>query len=500
MKLRRLFVGVASAAALSWTGAGEAAPGATLCVDTAKPGCFATVQAAVNAASDGDTIEIAPGTYGGGITITKSVDLVGASAAATTISGGGPVLTIGDGVAKPTVTISRMTVTGGFNDSVPDTSFPGGGGVRIPPAGGGTGATVTISDSIITGNWVTPGTTLPASVCGHVCAFANGGGIDNGGTLTVVDTRITDNVAGSTANDSSLASDANGGGIHIDSIGTLLLQHSAVTANRAAVNAPNGRFSNGGGIVDDGALTMEGSIVNGNDSISATDVPSVFPFDVEQEANAGGIWISEVPGSSATISDSTISDNLVAGSNAGGDVQATNGGIDDDGSLLLRDSTIDHKQVNASAPPSSGHLAGAVDGGLQVQGVATIQTSSISDNSLVAVSNTGPANAAGAGIGNLSGQLTLDHARITNNHGSATGTGGLLLGGGILNVAFGGGPPQLTISDSVITGNRLAGSPGLTPLGGGVFSADIFTGDPVPFTLTRTVIEGNQPDQCFGGC
>jgi hypothetical protein len=38
-----------------------------LCVGN-KPGCFTTIQAAVNAASDGDTITIAPGTFAGGVT------------------------------------------------------------------------------------------------------------------------------------------------------------------------------------------------------------------------------------------------------------------------------------------------------------------------------------------------------------------------------------------------------------------------------------------------
>ena len=50
---------------------------------------------------------IGAGTFAGGITIDKSVSLVGMSAGATTIEGGGPVITIGDGTANPTVSIGR---------------------------------------------------------------------------------------------------------------------------------------------------------------------------------------------------------------------------------------------------------------------------------------------------------------------------------------------------------------------------------------------------------
>lgn len=489
-------IGAAGAGAVA--SAGSTTSGGSLCVDLKKPGCFTTIQPALDAAHDGDTIEVGQGKFPGGITIIKSVQLVGSSAAATVISGGGPVITIGDGVGRPTVSISRVTVTGGFNDSVPDPAFPRGGGIFIPSADGATGATVTVSDSIITGNRVSPRATAPAGACNYTCAFARGGGIANAGTLTLENTEITDNVAGSTANDSSLASDGDGGGIHIAPGATVLLRHSSVSGNRAAVSAPNGRFSNGGAIVDNGVLTIEDSSLDGNSSITAADVPSVFPVDVEQEANAGGIWITEVPGASATITRSTISGNHVIGTNAGGDVQAENGGIDDDGTFVLTDSSIDHNTVVARVPAASGFLAGALDGGLQTQDVATITNSRITDNTLSATSENGTANAAGAGIGNINGALTLDRTLVTANDGTANGASGLALGGGILNIAFFGSPPTLGLTDSIITANTLTASPGITVQGGGLYTLDLFGGGPFPVTLTRTVIEGNQPDQCVG--
>jgi len=452
----------------------------------------------VDAAYDGDTIELGPGTFGGGIEIDKSVQLLGVSAAATIIRGGGPVITIGEllGPTQPTVSISRVTITGGLNTSKPDSFLTGGGGVWIPQgAGDTTGATVTISDSVIARNRVTPVTPLP--LCGHVCAFASGGGIDNHGTLTVANTRISDNVAGSIPTDPSVASNAAGGGIVNGPEGTLTLHRCFVTGNRATVSPPNGRFTDGGGIVDEGVLTIQDSVVSGNHSDVAASVPSVFPFDVEQEANAGGILLGV--GSSATITRSRISGNSVHSSNVAGDVQASAGGINARDWLVLTDSSVDHNTVSASAPASSALLAGAVDGGLEVHRAAVVRSSRISDNSVTATSAGGTANAAGAGIGNLSGRLTVERTIVTGNGGSANGRSGLALGGGILNIAYAGGPPELALTESAVTANELTATPGITPLGGGVFSRDPF--DPTilfPVALTRTVIEGNKPDQCLG--
>lgn len=128
-----------------------------LCVGE-KQGCYASIQEAVDAAQDGDTIKVGAGTFAGGITITKSLQLVGLSAAATTIAGGGPVITIGAAGADNGdlhVGISRVTVTGGVNDTAGNSA---GGGVAILQGAGRTdpGATVTIDSSVISGNRAVP--------------------------------------------------------------------------------------------------------------------------------------------------------------------------------------------------------------------------------------------------------------------------------------------------------------------------------------------------------
>ena len=121
-------------------GTGAAAATVTVC----PSGCaFSQIAPALAAAKNGDTIAIGAGTYDGGLTVDKSVKLVGVGSGRTTISGGGPVLTIGifGAANEPTVTIDGVTITGGVTRSAPmSTPFSGregvfaaGGGVEIPP-------------------------------------------------------------------------------------------------------------------------------------------------------------------------------------------------------------------------------------------------------------------------------------------------------------------------------------------------------------------------------
>src|SRR5438093_6873860 len=156
--MKRYLYIVVVGAALWYVGSASAA---TLCVGP-QAGCFSQLQPAVAAAHDGDTITVAPGTYAGGVTIDKSIRLQGAGAAQTVISGGGPVLTIGRATdpTDETVSIDGVTVTGGVNDSQPGDAVTFGGGIWIPtsqldhPPFNGLGATVSISNSIITDNTV----------------------------------------------------------------------------------------------------------------------------------------------------------------------------------------------------------------------------------------------------------------------------------------------------------------------------------------------------------
>ncbi|HMV51399.1 MAG TPA: hypothetical protein PKD31_26900, partial [Blastocatellia bacterium] len=61
---------------------------ATLCVNPGGTGgCLASIQAAINAAANGDTINVVAGTYTEDFVINKSVALIGAGASATRLLG-----------------------------------------------------------------------------------------------------------------------------------------------------------------------------------------------------------------------------------------------------------------------------------------------------------------------------------------------------------------------------------------------------------------------------
>ncbi len=469
--------------------AGYAAHGAgTLCVGS-KPGCFSTIQAAVDAAQDGDTITVAPGTFAGGVTILVSVNLIGAGSNKTIISGGGPVLTIGEDEAptEPTVSISGVTLTGGLNNSHPDQSFGTGGGMWIPPrAGFTTGGTVTIADSVISGNRVTPQVLFPpGDLCGPLpCGFAGGGGIDNAGTLTLTNSRVSDNVSGSTSTLSSVTNAAGAGGIFNEGLGTLTLRHSFVTGNQAAVTGPNGQVAFSGGIHNAGSATVEDSVVSGN-SVDATNVSG------DIEAFAGGLDDN----GSLVLRNSTVDHNRVSASvssSAGGFVLTDAGGIEVDGAATIDNTSIVANGVGATAPDGTVVANGGGLLSVSVGGV-TVRSSLIARNSITATSAAGAAFVQGGGVTNF-GLMTLERTLVVGNSGTASAASGFVQGGGIWNSNFDGGPPttpQLTLTDTAILSNKLTASPGITPHGGGLFTT-------FPVALTRTLIAGNQPDQCFG--
>ena len=278
-----------------------------LCVGRGS-GCYKTVQAAVDAARSGDTVRIGRGTFAGGVRIRATIHIVGAGARLTTISGGGPVLTIGafGAATEPSVSITGVEVTGGAtHSSAQSKALTGktgvlalGGGIEVPPGHGfSDGATVTIRDSVITRNTVAPSASVPSGLrCGSACPFAlaGGGGIDNWGSMILTNVLVSENVAGG-----ALTSDADAGGIYTPQ-GHLALRHSVVTRNRAVASRPYGRFAEGGGVNITSTpfflrprrriatLTIDASRITAN----AVTLADAFTTDVDAHANSGGVLIA----------------------------------------------------------------------------------------------------------------------------------------------------------------------------------------------------------------
>lgn len=454
-----------------------------LCVG-GKPGCFATIQAAVDAAHDGDVITIAPGTFAGGVSIDVSVDIRGAGAGATTIRGGSPVLTLGKEFAatEPTISISGVTITGGVNSSVPDAAVTHGGGVLIPQAGSfpfHTGATVTISDSVISGNTVASQQFLPSGFCGPIdCSFASGGGIFNEGNLTLVHTRVTGNHAGPGA----ATVFANGAGIANTRRGVLTVERSVISGNSAVASADSGLGADAGGVDARGTVSITDSTVSGNSASLVTS--SSAPAD--HVGIAGGIHVEDF--AVATITRTSVSGNNAGATTSAGTAVGVAGGIDVDGMLTIDASSIDHNTTSATSPTL------AISGGaFDVDGSLTIRNSVVLGNRATSSAPGGTAIAGGGGIANFA-STTVDHTAITANRLTAVGAEGSADGGGIWNGDPGDGrTPSLVATDSLIAGNAVSGT-GVLLRGGGLFNAvGVAT-----FTLDRTLIVGNHPDQCFG--
>jgi hypothetical protein len=506
-----------------------ARPASAATLHVCQRGCpYTQLAPALAAAHSGDTIMIGPGTYAGGVTIDVSVKLVGAGPAATIISGGGPVLTIGvaGAASEPTVTIDGVTVTGGVTVGNLTPSMGRGGGIYIPRAAGpSTGATVTIRNSVIRDNSVAPS----VATGDPPFADAGGGGISNDGTLTLDHTRVSDNLAGAA---SGVTSSAVGGGILNRAFGNLTLKDSVVTGNRSEATAPNGRNAEGGGIfMVAGTLTIDDSLISDN----TAELSTSFPSEVETFAAAGGIKVQG--DASATVRRTTITGNTVTGSNRLGDSIVACGGICTDGSLILRGSTISDNHVSAttaaSSPagnaladagglgtgccqevPATVVLSGtrfsgnsvraaapagtalAHGGGIRVGNdkLVPVSDSVVSGNSVRATTTTGSVIAQGGGILN-DGLLTVRNTTVSDNSGTGSGARGVVQGGGIWNGTgmFGPNlPVQLTLADSLVTHNTLtSASPGITVQGGGLFTM-------FPVTMTTSVIAQNVPDQCYG--
>lgn len=502
------------------------------------PGCHSTLQGAVDAAQAGDTIHLMPGVHAGGVTIDVSVTITGSGADSTVIRGGASVLTIGelDASSQPTVTLTGVTVTGGVASSSPQSiPFTGaagvlalGGGISIPPSAEGPGATVTLVDTVVTGNRAAPSATLPVGPpCpGDVpCPFAaaQGGGIDNWGALTLRNTTISDNVVGSAPGLSDLASDAEGAGIMSHSTGSLSVHDSVISGNHARVTAPNGRFADGGGVFVRGdSFTMDHVAVRDN----SASVSTAFPATVEMLAVAGGIHVG--PGTSATIRHSRITGNSVAATNSVGDATAFSGGLHADRAVVLSDNTIADNRVTATTSPGSSGNASADSGagGINESSVitsthfvgnvvtatsssgdatayagaiitagnpaTTIDDSAVRSNRVTASATTGSAVAQGAGIYNI-GLLRLGDTLVRKNVAAALGLAGAARGGGVWSSPIPDGPPEvgLALEGSAVTRNAVTASSGITPEGGGIYSS-------TAVQMLRSVVRHNTPDQCFG--
>jgi hypothetical protein len=215
----------------------------------------------------------------------------------------------------------------------------------------------------------------------------------------------------------------------------------------------SGVYTWGGGIYNEGTLTVRSSTISGN-RVGTLGQPA-----------GGGIY--NVLASTVTISDSAVIDNTALG---GGGIFSGHiivdhstisanggGGISSGGLVDLTDSTvanntgqagisaryfrIEGSTISGNSAPT--YVGGIVQDGSPANGV--IENSTISGNTGLYVGGILVNNSYG-GLGAL---LTLDHCTIVNNHGGSNG-------GGIWVSTYLSDQGSLIISQSIVAGNDAA--------------------------------------------
>src|ERR1700736_4482961 len=216
-----------------------------------------TISNAVFLSLQGDSIFVAPAIYHESLFIPFNLKIIGSGAKTTIIDAGGvnsQVAFVGSEPKVP-VTLSRMTFRNGAGQE-------DGGGIY------NCFGTLTVVDSIITGNRITNGNgsfgygagiyNCPSSTLTLINVTISdnsalvGGAICNGGTLTIINSTFSGNIA----------RQRRGGAI--GNYGTLSITNSTFSGNSSGSSGFAGGILNGGLFQSTGTLLINNSTFSGN--------------------------------------------------------------------------------------------------------------------------------------------------------------------------------------------------------------------------------------------
>ncbi len=224
-----------------------------------------------------------------------------------------------------------------------------------------------------------------------------------------------------------------GGGIHNN--GTLTLTDSTVVRNSAS----DGAFQTfGAGIFNEGRLTLTRSIIQHNIAEGSS------------LGHGGGIYNAGL----MTLVDSKVRKNYAVGG-----VLNEGGGIFNVGTLTLVNTAINN------------NTADSFGGGIMNFGILSINESMVSKNL---------ASVTGGGIDNAGGSLDIVNSTINNNTAS-------FFGGGIDSLG-----DRLTLTNSTVTNNRAKNGGGISNMGISATTTNILT-------LTNTTVSQNKASAKGGG-
>ena len=420
------------------------------------PASFSTIQAAINAASNGSCVLVAPGTYTGNLQINgKYVELRASSTdpTQTVLDGGhaGSVVVVQNVPYNPAIPFTPVVRVTGFTIQNGQGASGQGGGITLANQ----------ADAVVTNNMIR-----------NNVSGSDGGGIlvVNRSHATIVDNTITAN-----------STPRFGAGIMVNGDGSAdggshpVISHNTITNNVATGASVPGGGASGGGILVAGHSSphIVGNVLSGNSApfgggaIALLDGMSGYVADNTITGNSstygGGLHLETV-GSTLVVLNNTISNNQATYSAAfqggfGGGISvyaqsqptilqnviagntATYGGggivVAEGASALIRANTISGNVVNGD--PVSSPIGPPPGGGIYVsQAVASILNNVIVGNS----------SGYGGGIGLLGGgptTVTIENNTVVKNvatttPASATGRGG----GGLFVPVNGNGTPATT--------------------------------------------------------
>lgn len=325
---------------------------------------FCDIMDAVAAASDGDTIHIAPGTYFENVVLDEDLNLIGTDGEQVTIldgSASGSVVWVG----AAEVTLTGLTLTNGSGTpwlSYGSSSLHGGGlfAYDVDSA-----SRVTLTSCTVTGN--------SADVGGGLSLL----GYDIASALIVSDCSVTANSA-----------QCKGGGIaSLD--GLLILEGSTVTGNSGGgidvhggtitgsmINGNTGygglSVSGSSGVFNPGHLTLTNSTVNGNTPVGVFVSSSYLRI---RDSTVNGNYGSGITGFAA---DSRLTNSTVNGNHGDGI-----GYVD---AVTLTNSTVSNNMGDGIegyyVTLSNSTVSGNVDFGLNLTGSGAVSNFISWDNGL----------------------------------------------------------------------------------------------------------------------
>ena len=447
------------------------------------PGEYATIQEAVDAASDGDAIEVGPGTY----TSSSSVVVSCYDKSITLSSTDGPLVTIIDGEDA-----RRGVVLNGQQSDVIVEGFTvqncytggGGGGVLL-----GDGVTATLRDMRIRSN----------------VADAEGGGLNSGGAGVV-------SIEGSVFEGNSAS--GNGGGLHHHGDSALVLADCQFLNNSSG--GPGFQTGAGGGVDFRGtSLSCSNSTFISNSGVWGGGLYAESASVTVQSCEFTSCTVEKAGGGSQGGAIATHDVNLTVGDsiftgNTSGDI----GGAIAMANGLLHVEDSEFLQNTAQAYGGAIEMHGTSAGTQQfISSVFTENSSVLSGGALMIdeiggdatvyncefVANT--SDASGGGMSITGTNSHIENSRLSGN--TANAGGGAYLGGGsvvIINSVLNGNSAQSTgggahiqwaAGGSSVSGSFIEGN--MSGDGGGLYlgSSDIGIGSTAFCGNSPTHIAGN---------